>query len=31
VAIPKMVYAEVGMTVTVVVADDGTVSVRWVS
>jgi hypothetical protein len=28
---PEAVYAEVGMTVTVVVADDGTVTVGWVS
>jgi hypothetical protein len=28
---PEMIYAEVGMTVTIVVADDGKVTVRWVS
>jgi hypothetical protein len=28
---PEMVYAEIGMTVIVLVADDGTVTVRWVS
>jgi hypothetical protein len=29
VSAPEMVYAEIGMTVIVCVADDGTVTVRW--
>jgi hypothetical protein len=28
---PEMIYAEVGMTVEVVVTDDGTVTVKWIS
>ena len=28
---PEMIYAEVGMTVKVLVAEDGTVTVRWIS